>query len=138
MPSAPFSSRKREHGFFKAFEKQIAIPFQMQDFIARDGTCTMGAVSSHSVYALRMSTRDIARFGLLYLRNGKWRGRTVVPAAWVSESTTTHADIGGGQRVGLHVCKDHCCVDIDGLRSCFAVVDTQKTIRFTTLQERTR
>ncbi len=29
-----------------------------------------------------------------------------------------------------HVREDHCCVDIDGLRSCFAVVETQKTIRF--------
>jgi CubicO group peptidase (beta-lactamase class C family) len=30
--------------------------------------------------------RDIARFGCLYLRNGSWHGRQIIPNAWVSES----------------------------------------------------
>lgn len=33
------------------------------------------------------TTRDFARFGLLYAREGKWQGSAVVPAAWVTEST---------------------------------------------------
>jgi CubicO group peptidase (beta-lactamase class C family) len=31
---------------------------------------------------------DFARFGLLFLHNGRWNGRQVVPEAWVIESTT--------------------------------------------------
>ena len=35
-----------------------------------------------------MSARDMARFGLLFLRKGAWRGAQVVPAGWVRDSTT--------------------------------------------------
>jgi len=38
-----------------------------------------------------MTARDMARFGLLYLRHGSWGGRQVVPAEWVSQSTALHA-----------------------------------------------
>jgi CubicO group peptidase (beta-lactamase class C family) len=31
--------------------------------------------SEHAVYAFRVSARDVARFGLLYLHRGKWRDR---------------------------------------------------------------
>jgi CubicO group peptidase (beta-lactamase class C family) len=30
---------------------------------------------------------DFAKFGRLYLRNGTWQGRPLIPASWVSEST---------------------------------------------------
>ena len=36
--------------------------------------------------------RDYARLGLLLAHDGNWRGRQVVPAAWVREATTTRAD----------------------------------------------
>jgi CubicO group peptidase (beta-lactamase class C family) len=36
---------------------------------------------------LNMSTRDYARFGQLFLQQGRWDGRQVVPADWVAEST---------------------------------------------------
>ena len=35
--------------------------------------------------------RDYARFGLLYLDNGKWNGETIVPADWVKASVTPDA-----------------------------------------------
>src|SRR5262249_36657003 len=34
------------------------------------------------------------RFGLLYLRQGQWRGRKIVPKTWVDESTRSHSEIG--------------------------------------------
>jgi len=36
--------------------------------------------------------RDYARLGLLLAHDGNWRGRQVIPAAWVVEATTTRAD----------------------------------------------
>lgn len=35
--------------------------------------------------------RDYARFGRLYLNNGNWNGRQIVPAAWVKASITPDA-----------------------------------------------
>lgn len=35
------------------------------------------------------TARDFARFGLLFLRKGRWRDATVVPPRWVEESTTS-------------------------------------------------
>lgn len=34
-----------------------------------------------------MSAKDLARFGLLYLNNGRWNGQQVVSAEWVETST---------------------------------------------------
>lgn len=35
--------------------------------------------------------RDYARFGLLYLHKGQWKGQEIVPAAWVKASVTPDA-----------------------------------------------
>ena len=35
--------------------------------------------------------RDYARFGLLYLQNGRWDGKTIVPSDWVHASVTPDA-----------------------------------------------
>lgn len=47
---------------------------------------------------LWLTARDMARFGLLYLRGGRWRDRQVIPKAWVLESTRPH----GRVDYGLH------------------------------------
>jgi hypothetical protein len=87
-------------GIFEAFARWIAGPLQMQDFDIRDGQYVSGPASVHRVYAFRMSARDLARFGWLYLNDGKWRERQIVPAAWVAASTATHSDIGRGRGYG--------------------------------------
>jgi CubicO group peptidase (beta-lactamase class C family) len=36
---------------------------------------------------LRLTTEDIARFGLLYLQKGIWQGRRLLSEAWITEAT---------------------------------------------------
>ena len=73
-------------GIYDALYRLIARPIGMQDYRPSDGAYVTGAASIHRAYPLRMSARDLARFALLYLRNGAWAGRQVVPADWVRES----------------------------------------------------
>ncbi len=40
---------------------------------------------------LHMTARDAARFGQLYLDDGRYRGRQVIPAAWVRDSLEAHS-----------------------------------------------
>jgi len=42
--------------------------------------------SVHPYYGFRISARDLARFGQLYLQQGAWEGEQIVPAQWVAES----------------------------------------------------
>lgn len=37
---------------------------------------------------LRLRTEDMAKFGQLLLQNGNWKGRQLIPAAWVKEATS--------------------------------------------------
>lgn len=38
---------------------------------------------------IELTPRDMMKLGELYLQNGKWNGREVVPHSWVNESTST-------------------------------------------------
>lgn len=77
---------------FEAFQTRIAEPIGMQDYRPFDGRYVTSAVSEHRAYPFRMSARDLARFGLLYLRQGRWREHQIVPASWVKESTTAWSE----------------------------------------------
>lgn len=49
---------------------------------------------------LFLRPRDLQKLGLLYLREGRWHGRQVVPATWVRESTRTHVKVPNGFAYG--------------------------------------
>ncbi len=51
--------------------------------------------------SVRMTPRDLARLGQLYLQEGRWNGRQVVPAEWVRRSTRRHAE-GWPHRYGAY------------------------------------
>ncbi len=40
-----------------------------------------------------LTPRDMAKFGLLFLNNGIWNGKPLVPKEWVKKSTTMQVDI---------------------------------------------
>ena len=48
---------------------------------------------AHAGGGLNLTARDTAKFGLLYLKNGRWGDKQVVPEEWVRESLRTHVDL---------------------------------------------
>ena len=71
-----------------AFYQSIAKPIGMQDFKSGDVYYVgNGEVSRYPAYMFEMTARDMARFGLLYLNHGRWKGPQIVPADWVEKST---------------------------------------------------
>ena len=44
--------------------------------------------------ALRLRARDLAKFGLLYLHDGRWEDRQIIPERWVEASWTRHVRAG--------------------------------------------
>ncbi len=78
-------------GVFNAFYEEIALPIGMEDFSPDDCAYIYESLKSrHPSYFFRMSTRDMARFGLLYQRYGRWNGKKIVPEEWIIESTSIY------------------------------------------------
>ena len=47
---------------------------------------------------LYLRPRDLAKFGLLYLKDGVWEGKRILPEGWVKDSTAWHTGTGRGRR----------------------------------------
>ncbi len=72
---------------YDALETDLARPLGMQDF-QRDLQVKVPSPGSvHPEYAMYLSTRDMARLGLMMLQSGSWHGKQVVPGDWVRYST---------------------------------------------------
>lgn len=78
---------------FDAFKRKIADPIGMQDFDLDDCIWRYSSRSIHPAYLFRMSTRDMARFGLLYLHEGEWNNEQIIPKRWIQESTAFHSNV---------------------------------------------
>ncbi|NTB87774.1 serine hydrolase domain-containing protein [Agrobacterium tumefaciens] len=76
---------------FASFEKRIARPIGMEDFSLKDGRYALEKLSRHPAYPTRLSARDAARFGQLFLNDGKWGTKQIIPASWIRESTTAYS-----------------------------------------------
>ena len=79
---------------FDAFLALIARPIGMQDMMPENMRYFREPVSRHPAYLFRMSARDLARFGLLYLNDGTSAERSIIPSDWVRWSTSAMADAG--------------------------------------------
>lgn len=79
--------QKSGKNFFKAFNKQIADPLQMEDFRLFDTYYRHEPeVSRYPAYLFKMTARDMARFGWLILNEGRWKNKQIVPKGWVHKS----------------------------------------------------
>ncbi len=75
----------------ESFKQRIANPVGMQDYVPEDGRYVTGEESQHAAYPFVISTRDLARFGHLFLNDGIWDGERVLPEDWVKESIMAHS-----------------------------------------------
>lgn len=78
---------------FETFDEWIACPLGMEEFAPGHSDETQEEMSLHPAYRIRISARDLARFGLLYLRKGVWREDELLPERWVAQSTVAQAAV---------------------------------------------
>jgi len=89
-----FDQLSGEKDIYHAFDKRIAQSIGMQQFRPAHNRYNYVSYSRHPNYAFRMSAEDLARFGLLFLREGRWNDTQIIPAEWVAESTASYSEIG--------------------------------------------
>ncbi len=90
---------------FVALEEELVKPIGMQDFDrALQRKNNEMPITKHPEYAMYLSTRDMARLGLLMLSDGNWKGKQVMPKDWAYRITTlvTHAQDLHPMGVGAH------------------------------------
>jgi CubicO group peptidase (beta-lactamase class C family) len=74
---------------YLGFAEDIARPIGMQDWdIAAQPVRNDTGESAHPAQHFVLSTRDMARIGLLMLQDGRWGRRQVLPRSWVNLTTT--------------------------------------------------
>lgn len=83
-----------------ALHDWIAEPIGMDDFRPEDVRWFEGDESLFPAYRIWMSARDLARFGYLILRDGRWDGKQVISEDWVRRSTAMTTDFDDGQGLG--------------------------------------
>ncbi|WP_282943641.1 hypothetical protein [Paenibacillus sp. RC67] len=78
---------------FEAFEQRLAKPLHMEDFLPELHTQLVKQehISIHGARHYRLSARDLARFGLLYLQNGSFGNQQLIPKNWIQESTAPYS-----------------------------------------------
>jgi CubicO group peptidase (beta-lactamase class C family) len=72
----------------------------MQDYRPSDGRYETDGGSAIPAYPIHMSARDAARFGLLFLHDGRWGDQQIVPPSWVKESTAAWSETPLGSGYG--------------------------------------
>lgn len=74
---------------YDALERDLVRPVGMQEFDRASHRRSGDARRSiHLAYHMNFSARDMARLGLLMLRQGNWNGQQLVPADWARRIVT--------------------------------------------------
>jgi hypothetical protein len=80
---------------YEAFNKGIAEPLEMQDFNEKSVFYEYETeLSMHPKAGFKMSARDLAKFGQLYLNKGKWKGKQIIPEEWIDRITDDYTITG--------------------------------------------
>jgi CubicO group peptidase (beta-lactamase class C family) len=76
-------------------DQWLAKPLGMQDYVPSDVFAVLEPhVSRWPALTIRMSARDLARFGELWLNEGRWGGRQLIPAAFIARASAAASNIG--------------------------------------------
>ncbi|UCG51057.1 MAG: serine hydrolase [Candidatus Latescibacterota bacterium] len=79
---------------FEEFKRRIADPLQMEDFRLMDTYYHLEDQHSiHPAYPFKMSARDMARFGLLFLRDGRWTDQQIISPEWIKQSSYAYSGV---------------------------------------------
>jgi CubicO group peptidase (beta-lactamase class C family) len=89
-----FDQENEQENIYQAFKDWIADPIGMQDLDIGRLFYDYEPQSIHPYYGFRISARDLARFGQLYLQQGSWHGAQIIPTAWVEESVIPYSHTG--------------------------------------------
>jgi len=93
---------------YDLYEEQIAKPLGMHDYRGKytsidaesqeaeipdtDGFYQYeGSKSEYPAYHFRMSARDLALYGQLYMNYGSWNGKQLIPREWIDASTKVYS-----------------------------------------------
>lgn len=76
-----------------AFNKWIAVPLGLQDFLPGDVRYQEEAYTDHRMYRFYMSARDLARFGSLYVSEGRWQSAQIIPSYWIDQTLTKYSEV---------------------------------------------
>jgi CubicO group peptidase (beta-lactamase class C family) len=84
--------RRTGRTIYHLFSDDLAVPLGLEDWDRTPGAYAAyvrndTGLSDFPAHHLPLSTRDMARIGLLMLRGGRWRDRQVLPADWVRDIT---------------------------------------------------
>jgi CubicO group peptidase (beta-lactamase class C family) len=86
--------QKTGKSVFENLEEKIAVPLGFEDFRMID--CFYNyekKLTNFPAYLFKMSARDLCRFGLLYLMNGKWKEKQIIGEEWLKESAEPYTTI---------------------------------------------
>jgi CubicO group peptidase (beta-lactamase class C family) len=90
-----------DSSLYRSIAERLARPLGMQDYVPEDGYLVYEPTkSNHPAHTIRMSARDLARFGQLYLQRGQWNGRQVLSPGWTRESTSPKTTFDPGEGYG--------------------------------------
>lgn len=97
---------------FRLFFEEIAVPLGMKDFKGEYASLDLSTIgeeepfhfpetdgfyqyepskSGFPAYHFRMSARDLALYGQLYLQKGQWKGEQIIPKSWIEDSTSPYS-----------------------------------------------
>ena len=86
---------------FDAFKTEIADVLGMVDFSVDNAYYQYEWNKSfHPASHFKLSVRDIAKFGALYQKDGRWKGTQIISSDWIDDSTMAYSTMSGTNGLG--------------------------------------